>query len=219
MANLLNCRRLGHSLSSRHVAASSAAVINFSLIRSCQPTSAVPGTILAFVTQMATSEMKRSGRSAPEIEIGINASDREAIAEGLGLLLADTYALYVKTHSFHWNVTGPMFRALHGMFEEQYTELAGAVDEIAERIRALGEIAPGSFSQFSKLTSIDEESGAPAAEEMVRQLVTGHEAVVRTARNAFATAESAEDQVTMDLLTERMQVHEKQAWMLRSLLQ
>jgi starvation-inducible DNA-binding protein len=135
------------------------------------------------------------------------------------MLLADTYALYVKTQNFHWNVTGPMFRALHEMFDEQYNELAKALDEIAERIRALGQIAPGSFSQFSKLTSIDEETGTPAAEEMVRQLVTGHEAVVRTARNAFGTADSAEDQVTQDLLTERMQVHEKQAWMLRSLLQ
>jgi starvation-inducible DNA-binding protein len=177
------------------------------------------GTILASIADMPTSEMKRSGRSAPEIEIGINASDREAIADGLGMLLADTYALYLKTQSFHWNVTGPMFRALHEMFEEQYTELASAVDVIAERIRALGRNAPASFSQFSKLTSIDEEAGTPAAEEMVRQLVTGHEAVVRTARNAFATAESAEDQVTQDMLTERMQVHEKQAWMLRSLLQ
>jgi starvation-inducible DNA-binding protein len=163
--------------------------------------------------------MKRSGQSAPEIEIGINASDRAAIADGLGMLLADTYALYLKTQSFHWNVTGPMFRALHEMFEEQYLELAGAVDKVAERIRALGHTAPGSFSQFSKLTSIDEEAGTPGSEEMVRQLVAGHEAVVRTARNAFATADSAEDQVTQDLLTERMQVHEKQAWMLRSLLQ
>jgi starvation-inducible DNA-binding protein len=168
---------------------------------------------------MATSEMKRSGKSAPEIEIGISPQDRQAIAEGLANLLADTYTLYLKTQSFHWNVTGPMFRALHTMFEEQYTELAGAVDVIAERMRALGHNAPGSFSQFLKLASVEEESGSPAAEEMVRQLVTGHEAVVRTARNAFTTADEAEDQVTADLLTERMQVHEKAAWMLRSLLQ
>jgi starvation-inducible DNA-binding protein len=168
---------------------------------------------------MATSEMNRSGQSAPAIEIGISPSDRKSIADGLSHLLADTYALYLKTQSFHWNVTGPMFRALHSMFEEQYTELAGAVDELAERIRALGHIAPGSFTQFSTLTSIAEESGAPPAEEMVRQLVAAHEAAVRTARNAFTTAESGEDQVTQDLLTERMQVHEKAAWMLRSLLQ
>jgi starvation-inducible DNA-binding protein len=165
---------------------------------------------------MATTEMKRS---APEIEIGIDSSDRRAVADGLSTLLADTYTLYLKTQSFHWNITGPMFRALHAMFEEQYKELAAAADEVAERIRALGHPAPGSFAQFSKLTTIKEETGSPAAEEMVRQLVIGHEAVVRTSRNAFTTAEAAEDQVTMDLLAERMQVHEKQAWMLRSLLQ
>lgn len=165
---------------------------------------------------MATTEMKRS---APEIEIGIDPSDRRSIADGLSTLLADTYTLYLKTQSFHWNITGPMFRALHAMFEEQYKDLAGAVDEVAERIRALGHPAAGSFAQFSKLTTLEEETGTPSADEMVRQLVTGHEAVVRTARNAFTTAEEAEDQVTMDLLAERMQVHEKQAWMLRSLLQ
>jgi len=162
--------------------------------------------------------MKRPGK-APAIEIGIDPSDRRAIADGLGNLLADTYALYLKTQSFHWNVTGPMFRALHEMFDEQYHELADAVDGIAERIRAVGHVAPGSFSQFAKLTSIEEETGVPAAEEMIRQLVIGHEAVVRTGRNVCATSEQAGDQVTMDLLAERMQVHEKQAWMLRSLLQ
>ena len=186
---------------------------------SASVSSTVAGTILAPDGGMATSEMKRSGRSAPEIEIGIDPTDRQAIAEGLSNLLADTYALYLKTQSFHWNVTGPMFRALHTMFEEQYTELAGAVDQVAERIRALGLNAPGSFSQFARLSSLEEETGSPTAEEMVRQLVQGHEAVVRTARNTFTTSEQAEDQVTMDLLTERMQVHEKQAWMLRSLLQ
>ena len=168
---------------------------------------------------MAISEMKHSGKSAPEIEIGIAPNDRHAIADGLSNLLADTYTLYLKTQSFHWNVTGPMFRALHTMFEEQYTELAAAVDGIAERIRALGHPAPGSFSQFLKLASVQEENTVPTAEEMVRQLVTAHEAVVRTARNAFTTADAAEDQVTADLLTERMQVHEKAAWMLRSMLQ
>ena len=162
--------------------------------------------------------MKRPGK-APAIEIGIDPSDRRAIADGLGNLLADTYALYLKTQSFHWNVTGPMFRALHQMFDEQYHELADAVDGIAERIRAVGQMAPGSFSQFAKLTSIEEETGVPAAEEMIRQLVIGHEAVVRTGRNVFGTCEHAGDQVTMDLLAERMNVHEKQAWMLRSLLQ
>ena len=168
---------------------------------------------------MPITDTKRSGRSAPAIEIGIDPTDRKAIADGLANLLADTYSLYVKTQSFHWNVTGPMFRTLHGMFEEQYTQLAAAVDEVAERIRALGHDAPGSFSAFMKLASIDEEPGTPSADEMIRQLVSGHEAVVRTARNTFTTAEEAGDQVTMDLLTERMQVHEKTAWMLRSLLQ
>jgi starvation-inducible DNA-binding protein len=168
---------------------------------------------------MATAEMKRSGKSAPEIEIGIDPADRRSIADGLATLLSDTYALYVKTQNFHWNVTGPMFRALHEMFDEQYHELANAVDAVAERIRALGQVAPGSFSQFSKLTTLKEESSVPEAEEMVRQLLLGHEAVVRTGRNVFSTAEEAGDQVTMDLLAERMQVHEKQAWMLRSLLQ
>jgi starvation-inducible DNA-binding protein len=168
---------------------------------------------------MAITETKRSGKSAPDIEIGLDPSDRQSISDGLAHLLADTYALYVKTQNFHWNVTGPMFRALHEMFDEQYHELANALDEIAERIRALGQFAPGSFSQFSKLTSIQEETGSPAAEEMVRQLVIGHEAVVRTGRNVFTTSEEAGDQVTMDLLAERMQVHEKQAWMLRSILQ
>jgi starvation-inducible DNA-binding protein len=163
--------------------------------------------------------MKRSGAAAPEIEIGISPPDRKSVAEGLAHLLADSYTLYLKTQSFHWNVTGPMFRALHEMFEEQYTELAAAVDGIAERIRALGHPSPGSFSQFAKLASVKEETGTPSAEMMVRQLVEGHEAVVRTARNAFTTAEEASDQVTLDLLAERMQVHEKQAWMLRSLLQ
>jgi starvation-inducible DNA-binding protein len=156
---------------------------------------------------------------APEIEIGIGSNDRKAVADGLSALLADTYTLYLKTQNFHWNVTGPQFRALHAMFEEQYTQLAAAVDEIAERIRALGHPAPGSFTRFRELTSIEEDPGVPIAEEMTRQLAVGHEAVDRTARNVFALAEDAEDQVTMDLLVERMQIHEKTAWMLRSLLQ
>lgn len=169
---------------------------------------------------MATiTTSQKTTTAAPDIQIGIDAEGRKALADGLSHLLADTYTLYVKTHNFHWNVTGRMFRTLHVMFEEQYRALAEAVDEIAERIRALGHPAPASFSRFAELTSIEEEDGVPAAEEMIRQLVRGHEAVVRTARTVFASAESASDQVTVDLLTERMQVHEKTAWMLRSLLE
>lgn len=154
----------------------------------------------------------------PPINIGISAGARQEVAHGLARLLADTYTLYLKTHNFHWNVTGPMFTSLHLLFEQQYTELALAVDLIAERMRALGEPAPGSYAQFASLTSLREETGVPSAEEMLRQLVEGQEAVVRTARAAFPAAEGAADQVTLDLLTQRMQVHEKAAWMLRSLL-
>ncbi|NJO35774.1 MAG: DNA starvation/stationary phase protection protein [Rhodospirillales bacterium] len=153
-----------------------------------------------------------------KIDIGIAENERRAIAEGLARLLADTYTLYLKTHNFHWNVTGPMFNTLHLMFEQQYTELALAVDLIAERIRALGFPAPGSYGQYAKLSSIKEEDGVPAANEMIRQLVAGQEAVVRTARNVFPTVDKANDEPTADLLTQRMQVHEKNAWMLRSLL-
>jgi starvation-inducible DNA-binding protein len=153
-----------------------------------------------------------------KIDIGIGEDERKAIAEGLSHLLADTYTLYLKTHNFHWNVTGPMFNTLHLMFEQQYTELAQAVDLIAERIRALGFPAPGSYGQYAKLSSIREEDGVPAANEMIRQLVAGQEAVVRTARKVFPTVDKANDEPTADLLTQRMQVHEKNAWMLRSLL-
>ncbi len=152
------------------------------------------------------------------IDIGINEQDRKAIAQGLSKLLADSYTLYLKTHNYHWNVTGPMFNTLHLMFEQQYTELALAVDLVAERIRALGHPAPGSYKAYAALTSIEEETGSPSAEEMIRQLVKGQEAVVRTAREVFPAAERANDQPTADLLTQRMQVHEKNAWMLRSLL-
>lgn len=152
------------------------------------------------------------------IDIGISDQDREAIAQGLCRLLADTYTLYLKTHNFHWNVTGPMFQTLHLMFEEQYTELAMAVDTIAERIRALGFPAPGSYSEFAQLSSIEEAKGVPDAETMIRSLVEGQEAVVRTARSILPIANQADDQPTLDLLTQRMQVHEKTAWMLRSLL-
>ena len=152
------------------------------------------------------------------IDIGIDESKRQGIAEGLSRLLADTYTLYLKTHNFHWNVTGPMFATLHALFEEHYTEFATAIDEIAERIRALGFPAPGSFQQFTGLSSIAEETGLPDAQEMIRQLVQGQEAVVRTARSVLPVAGDADDEPTVDLLTQRMQIHEKNAWMLRSLL-
>ena len=152
------------------------------------------------------------------IDIGINEQNRIAIAEGLSRLLADTYTLYLKTHNFHWNVTGPMFNTLHQMFEQQYTELATAVDEIAERIRALGVMAPGSYAQFAELTSVREETGVPTAEEMILQLVKDQETVVRTARSVFPVIEEARDEPTADLLTQRMQLHEKTAWMLRSMI-
>ncbi len=152
------------------------------------------------------------------IDIGIQETDRKKIAEGLSKLLADSYTLYLKTHNFHWNVTGPMFQTLHLMFEAQYTELAIAVDLIAERIRALGVPAPGTYHEFSKLTSIKEPVGVPQAKDMIRQLVEGQEAVVRTARSVFPAVEAANDEVSADLLTQRMQIHEKTAWMLRSLL-
>lgn len=153
-----------------------------------------------------------------KIDIGIEAADRENIANGLSRVLADTYTLYLCTHNFHWNVTGPMFQTLHLMFETQYTELADAVDLVAERIRALGLPAPGTYRQFAQLSSIQEAEGVPSAEDMIRKLVEGHETVARTSRQVFETAERANDQPTCDLLTQRMQVHEKTAWMLRSLL-
>lgn len=153
------------------------------------------------------------------IDIGIPSEQREQIANGLSHLLADTYTLYLKTHNFHWNVTGPMFQTLHLMFETQYTELAVAVDLIAERIRSLGFPAPGTYSQYAKLSSISETEGVPKAQEMIRILVEGQEAVVRTARSIYSVAEQANDEATADLLTQRIQLHEKTAWMLRSLLE
>lgn len=152
------------------------------------------------------------------IDIGISEQDRKTIAEGLSKLLADTYTLYLKTHNYHWNVNGPMFNTLHLMFEQQYNELALAVDLIAERIRALGHPAPGSYRAYAALTGIEEENGVPAAEEMIRRLVQGQETVVRTARAVFPAVDAAHDEPTADLLTQRMQVHEKTAWMLRSML-
>jgi starvation-inducible DNA-binding protein len=152
------------------------------------------------------------------IEIGISKKDRAALAKGLARLLADSYTLYLKTHNYHWNVEGPLFNTLHLMFEQQYTELALAVDQIAERIRALGHPAPGSYQAFAELTSIKEAKGTPAAKDMIKQLVIGQETVVRTAREVFPIADAAHDEPTADLLTQRMQVHEKNAWMLRSML-
>jgi starvation-inducible DNA-binding protein len=153
-----------------------------------------------------------------KVDIGISKKDREAIAAGLSRLLADSYTLYLKTHNYHWNVTGPQFNTLHQMFEEQYTELAAAVDEIAERIRALGVKAPGSYREYADLTRVDEGTGDESAEEMIRQLAIGQETVVRTSREAFPAADAANDEPTADLLTQRMQIHEKNAWMLRSML-
>ena len=154
-----------------------------------------------------------------KINIGIKENDRKKIADGLSHLLADSYTLYLKTHNYHWNVTGPMFQTLHLMFEAQYTELALAVDLIAERIRALGFPSPGSYHEFAKLTSIKEESGSvPNANEMIKRLVEGQETVTRTARSLFPIVDKASDEPTADLLTQRMQLHEKNAWMLRSLL-
>jgi len=159
---------------------------------------------------------------APAIDIGIPEEERRRIAQSLSVFLADAYTLYLKTHNFHWNVTGPMFNALHNMFEEQYTEQWNALDDVAERIRALGYNAPGSYAEFIELSSIKEEPGlekAPEWREMVRQLVEGNEAVCRSARQALEVADDGDDDPTEDLLTQRLQTHEKYAWMLRSLLQ
>lgn len=159
---------------------------------------------------------------APAIDIGIADDDRKTIAEGLARFLADSFTLYLKTHNFHWNVTGPMFNTLHVMFEEQYTEQWNALDDVAERMRALGFNAPGSYSEFIRLSSIKEEPGLTDAadwREMVRQLVVGNEAVCRTARKVADLADEADDNPTEDMLIQRLQTHEKYAWMLRSLLQ
>lgn len=153
-----------------------------------------------------------------DIDTGISAKDRAAIAQGLSRLLADTYVLYLKTHGFHWNVEGPMFQTLHQMFMDQYTETWNAIDPIAERIRALGHYAPGSYKQYGKLASIKESDGVPKADKMIRELIEGQEAVARTARSVLPLAEGANDQPTLDLLTQRLDIHEKNAWMLRSLL-
>lgn len=153
-----------------------------------------------------------------KIDIGIPETDRQKIAEGLSRLLADSYSLYLKTHSFHWNVTGPMFQTLHIMFMEQYTELWNAIDDIAERIRALGYPAPGTYTEFARLTAIKEPVGVPPAREMIQQLVEGQETVARTARSILPLVDAVQDEVTAGILAARMEVHEKTAWMLRSLL-
>lgn len=152
------------------------------------------------------------------INIGIKEKDRQALAQGLSHLLADSYTLYLKTHYYHWNVTGPMFQTLHLMFETQYSELALAVDAIAERIRSLGSVAPGTYSAYAKLSKIEDDAGVPSAQQMIANLVEAHETVLRTARAVFPIADKATDEATADLLTQRLQIHEKTAWMLRSLL-
>jgi starvation-inducible DNA-binding protein len=163
-------------------------------------------------------DMAKSKTPASTIDIGIAEKDRKAIAEGLARLLADSSTLYMQTHAFHWNVEGPMFNTLHLMFMEQYTELWNALDTIAERIRSLGFPAPGTYREFAKLSSVKEVEGVPEAMEMVRLLVVGHETLARTARKVYPVAEDGGDESTIDLLTQRLQVHEKTAWMLRSLL-
>ncbi|GMU62307.1 MAG: DNA starvation/stationary phase protection protein [Myxococcales bacterium] len=161
---------------------------------------------------------KKATAGSMAVDIGIAEGDRKAIAEGLNALLADTYVLYLKTHAFHWNVVGPMFQTLHLMFEAHYNELWTATDVIAERIRSLGLPVRATWSEFAQLSSIPEASGVPEATAMVRELVKGHEAAARTARKVFSRAEKGADESTVDLLTQRLQVHEKTAWMLRSLL-
>ena len=155
---------------------------------------------------------------AQSMDTGISSKNRAQIAKGLSRLLADSYVLYLKTHGFHWNVEGPMFQTLHLMFMGQYTEIWNAIDPIAERIRALGHYAPGSYRQYVKLATVKEADGVPKAEKMISELIEGQEAVARTARSVLPLAESANDQPTLDLLTQRMDIHEKNAWMLRSLL-
>jgi starvation-inducible DNA-binding protein len=168
---------------------------------------------------MARKQAKSAAQGeGPGIDIGISPKDREQIAHGLSRLLADTFSLYLKTHSFHWNVEGPMFNTLHLMFMDQYTELWNALDAIAERIRSLGYPAPGTFNEFGRLSSVKETAGTPEALKMVEALLSGHETVARTARSVFPLAEKAADESTADLLTQRLQIHEKTAWMLRSLL-
>ena len=171
-------------------------------------------------SKLSEKKLKNSNKSVSmEIDIGISEKDRAAVCAELSKMLADSYTLYLMTHNFHWNVTGPMFNTLHLMFMDQYTEQWQALDSIAERIRALGHYAPGTYSEYARLSSIAEPVAVPNAEEMVQMLVKGNEAVARTARATFRRAESVNDQPTIDLLTQRLDIHEKNAWMLRSLLQ
>ena len=165
------------------------------------------------------TKIKPSNMTPPAINIGISATDRKKIAQGLSAFLADSYTLYLMTHNFHWNVTGPQFTSLHQLFMTQYTEQWTALDQIAERIRALGHPAPATYAEFHKLASIKEVSGVPKAEEMVRHLVMAQEATARTARNLYPLVDKAKDQPTADLLTQRIEIHEKTAWMLRSILE
>lgn len=167
---------------------------------------------------MSTTTLTK-GTSKMDINIGIAESDRKKISEGLSRILADSYMVYLKTHNYHWNVTGELFHSLHEQFEEQYTELAEAIDEIAERIRALGHRAPGSFREYSGLTSIEEDSDQPDAREMVQRLAEDNETILRTCREALAPCEEADDEATIDLITHRLKVHSKVAWMLRSHLE
>lgn len=153
-----------------------------------------------------------------QIDIGISNKERKQITDGLSALLADSYMLYIKTHNFHWNVEGPMFNTLHTMFMDQYTELWNALDTIAERIRALGEYAPGSYKQFAALTSIEESEKVPKADKMIAELIKGHEVVIQTARKLLPVCSEAHDDVTAGVLTDRLEIHEKTSWMLRSLL-
>jgi starvation-inducible DNA-binding protein len=190
--------------------------------KSSKPKSSKSGKSKAPAASPAAARLAAAAPTAPNIDIGINTADRKKIADGLSRFLADSYTLYLKTHNFHWNVTGPMFNSLHNMFMTQYTEQWTALDEIAERIRALGFNAPGSYREFVALSSIPEEPGLTNSadwQEMVRQLVVGNEAVCRTARKVLDIADDADDAPTEDLLTQRLQTHEKYAWMLRSLLQ
>ena len=163
--------------------------------------------------------MKEKKTKALAMDIGISEADRKKIAEGLSALLADSYTLYLMTHNFHWNVTGPQFNSLHAMFMDQYTEQWNALDLIAERIRALGHPAPGTYREFVKLASIKEVEGVPQATDMIRHLVAAQEATARTARKLFPVVDAAADEPTADLLTQRLEVHEKTAWMLRSMLE
>jgi starvation-inducible DNA-binding protein len=194
-----------------------ALVVRWSPWHASQPCAGTGNRRIFFVEGERNMNAKKA--KSPAIDIGISAPQREQIARGLSALLADSYTLYLMTHNYHWNVTGPMFNTLHLMFMEQYTEQWTALDEIAERIRALGFPAPGTYKEFVELASIKEAEGVPAATGMIRNLVAAQEATARTARKLFPMVEAANDQPTADLLTQRLQVHEKTSWMLRSLLE